>query len=123
MAGSTTRSWAQYSRWVWLIGRSFWVTPPSPTERTACETFVKYFWNNVTATGTRPWLSPELNFRAVSAATQYEGDPDVEPNNFDRKMVEYIGRDLKKIPMTDPEADQCDILFVATGRRRYNMLP
>ena len=123
MAGTTLANWAQYSKWVWQIGRSFWVTPQSVAEKAACETFVKFFWDAGTSTGSRPWLAIVENHKATVQADQYIGDVDTEPNNFDRKMVEIIGRDLKKIPLTDAEVPVCDALFVATGNRRYNALP
>lgn len=123
MAGSTTRNWWQYAKWVRLIGRSFIINPPSALERTACETFIKYFWDNATMTGTRQWLSPELNFRAIAAGDEYLGDVAVEPDAFDRKVIVFIGRDLNKIPMTEGEADAIDALIAATGNRRYNQAP
>jgi len=113
----------QYSRWVYAIGRSFYVTPPSVSERAAVNAFVNYFWDPQAQTGSRPWIAVRENLTSVSGATEYIGDPDVEPDQVDRKMVKFIGRDLKKIPITDAEGAQCDILFAATGNRRYNQAP
>jgi hypothetical protein len=113
----------QNAKWVYNIGRSFYVTPPSVAERAAVDAFINFFWDPFAQTGTRPWIATRENMTSVSATTQYLGDPDIEPDQVDMKMVKFIGRDLKKIPLTDAEGAQCDILYVATGNRRYNMAP
>ena len=41
MAGSSTASWWQYARWVWLIARNARITEPTGAELTAMRTFVK----------------------------------------------------------------------------------
>jgi hypothetical protein len=113
--------WQQYAKWVYNIGRSFYVNPPDAAERTATEAFVNYFWDPEAQAGTRQWLGFRENMTSVSQATEYIGDPNVEPDQVDRKMVKIIGRDIKKIPPTTAEASVIDAFFAATGNRRYNM--
>lgn len=119
MSGTLLGSWWQYSRWIWSIGRSLRINPPSSAERTATETFCKTFWDADAETGTRSWLASRFNEKAVMPTDDYIGDPDVEPDQIDCKMVQIVGRDLKKIPMTDAEKTVCDTYISATGDRRY----
>ena len=113
----------QYSKWVYNIGRSLYINPPSVAERAVINAFINYFWDPTAQTGTRPWVAVRENLTSVSGNTEYIGDPDVEPDQVDLKMVQFIGRDLKKVTMTDAEGAQCDILIAATGNRKYNQGP
>lgn len=119
MTGTLNGSWWQYSKWIFSIGRSLLINPPSTAERSAVTTFVRTFWNAASSTGTRPWLATEFNFDAVWQPDQYRGDVNMEPDQVDCKMVQEIGRDLKKIPMTDAEKIVCDTFMTATGDRKY----
>ena len=119
MSGTLNGSWWQYSKWIWSIARSLRINPPSVSERNAVTSFVQAFWNAATSTGTRPWIAYFLNEKAVWQPDYYKGDVAIEPDQIDCKMVGKIGRDLKKIPMTDAEKTACDTLIVATGDRKY----
>jgi hypothetical protein len=119
MAGSSTASWWQYSRWVWNIARSLRKTPASASENTAIETFLKGIYDPDTGLGTRTWLSDLYNKKSVMIATEYIGDPNEEPKAVDAEILGAVGRDLKKIPITDAEATAVDVLIAATGDRRY----
>jgi hypothetical protein len=114
----TGSSW-QYSRWVWNIARNSRITNPTGAELTAVKTFLKYFWNPVTDTGTRPWLKYKFMRLAIASSDGYEGDIDSQPTPVLVEMVAAVGRDLKKIPVTDTEKGYCDTLITATGNRRY----
>jgi hypothetical protein len=125
MAGSTTGSWWQYSRWVKNVARNARITEPTGVELTAYRTFLKAIWNPVTQTGTRKWLDTPFNLKATAAAgtADYQCDIDAEPVAVIVELVELVGRDLKKIPMTDVEKGFSDTLIAATGNRRYGTGP
>jgi len=123
MTGTSTASWWQYSQWVYNIYRSMLQNAPSASEESAVETFINNIWNVEIESGTRPWLNTYMNMRSVSPSIDYIGDPDVEPYQVDIKVLGEIGRDLKKIPMTDQEKSWCDTLFAATGNRKYRIYP
>lgn len=123
MAGTTTASWWQYARWVWLISRNMRITEPTGAELTAVKTFLKRIWNPATDTGSRPWLAQVWNEKAVNAGDQYEGDVDNEPTNVLVEMLGVAGRDLKKIPLTSTEEGWVDTLITATGNRRFGTGP
>jgi thioredoxin reductase len=117
MSGTTTGDWWQYSRWIWNIARSMRINPPSDAENTAVETFLKTIYDVDTGTGTRPWLATMMNKKSVSPSSDYEGDVDDEPSHIDVKMLGAVGRDLKKVELTDAEKTRCDTLIAATGNR------
>lgn len=119
MAGSSTKSWWQYSRWTNNIARNMRITEPTGTELAAVITFLKAIWNPVTQTGTREWLQAAYQEKAVNAGDNYECDLDTEPTHVLVEILMVVGRDLKKIPLTDAEATLVDTLISATGNRRY----
>jgi hypothetical protein len=123
MAGSTSKSWWQYSRWVWNIARNMRITEPTGAELSAVREFLKYIWNPVTQTGTREWLQAAYQEKAVGPATDYECDLDNEPTHVLVEILMVVGRDLKKIPLTDAEATEVDTLISNTGNRRYGTGP
>lgn len=123
MSGTSSASWWQYSKYVWTIARTMSINPPSTVEENAVEAFLNHIWNPETRTGTRPWMDEWYNKRSVSPATDYIGDPDVEPYNVDIEVLEKVGKDLKKVPLTDQEKVWCDTLFAATGNRRLGIYP
>jgi len=71
----------------------------------------------MTGTGTRPWLRDKFFRKAVGAAHNYQCDIDTEPVQVLVGMLEVVGRDFKKIPITDYEAFGCISLFMFTGHR------
>jgi hypothetical protein len=114
----TGSSW-QYSRWIYSIGRNMRITEPTGAELTAVKTFLKYIWDPGASTGTRPWLAPNYDKKSVSSLDQYDGDPDVESTTAIVELLQMVGRDLKKLPITNAEKTQADTLISATGNRRY----
>lgn len=119
MAASSTVSWWQYARWTWNIARNMRITNPQGAELAAVITFLKYIYNPITQTGTRPWLKDNYQEKAVNPGDDYACDLDSEPAWVLVEILNFVGRDLKKIPLTDAEAAQVDILIAATGNRRY----
>jgi len=123
MAGSTTKSWWQYSRWTWIIARTMRIQPPSDAEETIVKNFIKFFWNTKTQTGTRPWLQTAFDNNSVKPEGEAPGDPDIEPAYVNVKNLGVIARDLDETPITDAEAAQVDTLIANTGNRRYGAQP
>ena len=111
MAGSSTVNWWQYSRWTVNTARNMRITEPTGTALTAVKTFLKAIWNPQTQTGTRNWL--ETKFNKLAIASDYQGDMDVEPTHVLIEMLNAVGRDLKKIPITDAEVTLVDALLAA----------
>jgi len=103
MAGSTTASWWQYSRWVWNIARNMRITNPTGAELTAVKTFIKVFWDAAAGTpkGTRPWLAGPMQQKSVRSTAGVRPDVDVEPAHVLVELVALIARDMRKIPVRD----------------------
>ena len=123
MAYSATKSWWQYARWTWNIARNMRITNPTGAEKAAVITFLKGIWNPVLQTGTCPWLQSNYQEKAVNPGDAYECDLDTEPTHVLVEILNFVGRDLKKIPLTDAEAATVDTLIAATGGRRYGTGP
>ena len=132
MTGSTLGNWVAYSRWVRNIGRNAHITNyigtapiPFPGEITIVRYFLKLIWNPQTQTGTRPWLQAKFQRLATNctATAHYNLDIDNEPIWVLNKLVEVVGYDLKKIPMTDIEKFLADILIVYTNGRDLGIHP
>jgi hypothetical protein len=112
-------SW-QYARWVGNAARNMRITEPTGAELAAVKTFLKVIWNPQTQTGTRSWLETAFNKKSVTAtASSYQGDIDSEPTCVLVEMLNVVGRDLKKIPLTAAEKTYADTLIAASGNRRY----
>ena len=120
MAPSTTASWWEYSRWVWSIGRNMRITEPIGAELTAVQTFVTTFYNPATNTGSRPWLKDEFFKKSASVLPLA---PSAEPASNLVEMLQVVGRDLRKIPITSAEEALADTLFTDTGNRRLGTGP
>lgn len=124
MSGSTTANWWKYSNWIRNVARNARISNPTGVELAAVRTLIKAFWNPVTQTGTRSWLDNKFRRLAVAAATaQYKGDIDQEPTPVLVRMLEVIGRDLKKIPLTDAEKLACSTLINASQNRHLGVGP
>lgn len=123
MAGATDANWQQYSRWLYVIARTFKINTPSGGVLTAVDTCIQGFWNTTAQTGTRPWLQQDFQRKSanptVGLSGQTPGDPTVEPTYVDVKLLEVIARDIKKIPLTAGEKTLVDNLFTATGTAKY----
>ena len=124
MAGSTTVSWWQYARWVWIISRNMRITEPTGAELTAVRTFLKAIWNPQTRTGTRSWLDGMYKSKAIASATaDYSCNIDQEPTHVLVEILGGVGRNLDDIPITAAEVVFVDALIAATGNRRYGTGP
>jgi hypothetical protein len=125
MQGSTGKSWWQYSVWTKNIARNSRITEPSasvsPDMLAFIKSFVKAMYNPVTSTGTRPWLKEK--FQRLSVNSNYQGDIDTEPTHVLIKMLEVVGRDFKKIPITEFEAAGVDILIGLASHREAGTGP
>jgi len=115
----------QYSRWLKNIARNSRISEPTGAELAAHKVFLKYVWDPMTRTGTRPWLDTPFKERAVAAGAgmEYRCDIDMEPTYILVRLLEIVGRDFKKIPMSAGEKAQADVLIAATGNRRYGTGP
>lgn len=122
MAAKTKSAW-QYSKWVVNIARNMRITLPTGAELAAVKVFMKAIYNPADGTGTRPWLSIWYAKGATSAIQLYTGNVDAEPTQSLVKTLGYIGRDLKKIAITDAEAALADTLIAACNNRHYGTGP
>ena len=117
----------QYSREVYLVGRSYKFRGFTAEERTAVIEFI------VAMAGTRPAYVPYINLKAGNPpANEFAGEGDERALAWDRlekqndeslaKMVQKIGRSLKIQFCTAEEKELCDALFEATDARRFKTL-
>ena len=116
----------EYSRWVKNYARNSRITEPTnvlpyANELTNIRSFLKYFWNPMTQTGTRPWLQDAFQRKATAAALgdDYRMDIDREPAAVLVEVLELVGRDLKKLPVTAGEVAQCTLLFMQASARVF----
>jgi len=121
MPGSATKSWWQYSRWVNNMARNSKQTYPDGVYLAFLKVFLKAMWNPMTQTGTRPWLKDQFQRKAVQVPgdTDYQCDIDQQPAQVLVTLLTIVGRDFKKIPITDFEAAGVDIMIGLTGNLRY----
>ena len=106
---STKVSWWQYSTWVKNVARNCRITNPSATVSPSLLATIKPFLKimcNPMLKGTpdfdectRPWLYDK--FLRLSVNSVYQCDIDTEPVWVLVKMLEVVGRDFKKIPISD----------------------
>jgi hypothetical protein len=122
-----TKSAWQYSRWIYNISRNSYITEPTNTALWGDLYFLRIFlWvigdpNNPNAT--RPWLREKYWRASVCATSQYDFDITLEPTHVLVKLLAVVGRDLKKIPITNYEAMGADLLISVTNNRRYGTTP
>jgi hypothetical protein len=107
---STNKNWWQYSAWVKNIARNSRITEPTTTDPNVSmlpyiRTFLKVMCDpTVKGTSafldcTRPWLYEK--FLRLSVNSGYQCDIDTEPTHVLVKMLEVVGRDFKKIPISE----------------------
>ena len=120
----------EYSRWLKNYARNCRITEPTNIlpyagELTAIRTLLKYIWNPMTQTGTRPWLQSSFQRKAVQVPsdTDYQCDIDQQPTHVLVEMLELVGRDLKKIPITAGEVVAVGILFIGASARVFGTSP
>ena len=118
-------SW-QYSRWLKNYARNSRITEPTDVapyagELTAIRTFLKGIWNPMAQTGTRPWLQDAFLRKATAAAggDDYQCNLDDEPATVLVELLELVGRDLKKLPVTAGEVVACGVLFAGAPARVF----
>lgn len=116
----------EYSRWTKNYARNCRITEPTNVLPYAGElariiTCLKYFWNPVTQTGTRPWLQDSFQRKATATPgnAEYQCNLDLEPASVLVELVEIVGRDLKKLPVTAGEMNQMGIVFAGSPERVY----
>lgn len=106
---STTKSWWQYSAWVKNIARNSRITEPTATDPNVnllayIRTFLKVMCNPMVKgtpafdNCTRPWLYDK--FLRLSVNSNYQCNIDQEPTHVLIRMLEVVGRDFKKIPIS-----------------------
>lgn len=98
----------QYSRWVYLIGRSIKYKSLENSEREAFIVFVEEMLK------TRPHLKQQVNIKKGSN-TDWKTQNDYSLG----KIIQVIGRNLKNLHLKDEEKTICDRLFFLTDKRRY----
>jgi hypothetical protein len=88
-------------------------------------TFLKVIWNPMTQSGTRPWLKEVFQRKAVQVPTNtdYVCDIDKQPVHVLVVLMEIVGRDFKKLPITNVEKLGADILFGVSHNRRLGTTP
>lgn len=99
----------QYSRWVYLIGRSIKNKSLETSEREAFIVFIdgilKY----------RPYLMSQLNIKKGNNEQGWKNQNDYSLG----KMLQVIGRNLKQLTLNVEEKVLCDRLFYSTDERRF----
>ena len=117
MGWNSGPSW-QYSRWLKNYARNCRITNPTNVlpyagELTRVRTFLKGIYNPMTETGTRPWLKDSFQRKAVQVPTDtdYQCDIDQQPAHVLVVMLEIVGRDFKKIPVTAGEQVAVGMMF------------
>lgn len=120
----------EYSRWMKNYARNARITLPTDVlpyagELTGIKTFIKGIWNPMTQTGTRPWLQDAFQRKAVQVPTDtdYQCDIDQQPSHVLVELLEVIGRDLKKLPITAGEVMACGTLFNGASARVFGTAP
>jgi hypothetical protein len=75
----------------------------------------------MTQTGTRPWLQEAFQRKAVGVPsdTDYQCDLDRQQAHVLVMLLEIVGRDLKKIPVTIAEAVALGALFIGAPARVF----
>ena len=119
---SNVNCW-QYSRDVYLVGRSWKFRPFTEDERTAVIAFI------TAMAATRPAYVPYINLKAgnppantIDGETLFWGRLEKQNDETLGKMVQKIGRSLKVQFCTEEEKELCDALFIATDQRRQKTL-
>ena len=124
--GSSTGSWHQYSAWVKNIARNMKFIANSTNasvltlaQVSAIRTFILVAFDPQNlGTCTRPWLRVRMCQKSVRVVDYYSGNARTESVPALIGMLEVIGRDLKKIPLTAAEKTAADTLIAATGTLR-----
>lgn len=126
---SIGQNW-EYSRWMKNYARNARITLPTDVlpyagELTKIQTTLKVFWDPMTQTGTRPWLQDAFQRKAVQVPgdTDMQCDLDQQPSHVLVELLELVGRDLKKLPVTAGEMMACGFLFSGAPARVFGTTP
>jgi hypothetical protein len=108
----------EYSRWMKNYARNARITLPTDVlpyagELTRIRTFLKVIWNPMTQTGSRPWLQESFQRKAVQMPGDLDQqcDIDQQPAHVLIVLLEIVGRDFKKLPVTAGEIAASGVLF------------
>ena len=120
----------EYSRWLKNYARNARITLPTDVlpyagELTGIRTYLKSIWNPMTQTGTRPWLQDAFLRKATAAAAgdNYQCNLDNETPTVLVELLEVVGRDLKKLPITAGEIIATGTLFSGASARVFGTKP
>ena len=101
-------NWWQYSRWVYLIGRSNKYRYFTEDEKVALLEFIAEIAK------TRPYIIDRLNLKKG-----VNGEWTVQNEYSIGRALQLIGRQLKVQILTEEEKALCDKLFENTDKRRF----
>ena len=101
-------NWWQYSRWVYLIGRSNKYRYFTEDEKVALLEFIAEIAK------TRPYIIDRLNLKKG-----VNGEWTVQNEYSIGRAIQLIGRQLKVQILTEEEKALCDKLFENTDKRRF----
>ena len=101
-------NWWQYSRWVYLLGRSNKYRYFTEAEKIALLDFIAKIAK------TRPYIIDRLNLKKGA-----NGEWTVQNEYSIGRAIQLIGRQLKVQILTEEEKELCDILFEKTDKRRF----
>lgn len=101
-------NWWQYSRWVYLIGRSYKYRYFTDEEQTAMLEFISEIAK------TRPYIIDRLNLKKG-----VNGEWTLQNGYSVGRAIQLIGRQLKVQILSEEEKALCDKLFENTDKRRF----
>lgn len=101
-------NWWQYSRWVYLLGRSNKYRYFTEKEKVALLDFIAEMAK------TRPYIIDRLNLKKG-----INGEWTVQNEYSIGRAIQLIGRQLKVQILSEEEKELCDKLFEKTDKRRF----
>ena len=101
-------NWWQYSRWVYLLGRSNKYRYFTEKEKVALLDFIAEIAK------TRPYIIDRLNLKKGT-----NGEWTVQNEYSIGRAIQLIGRQLKVQIISEEEKELCDKLFEQTDKRRF----
>lgn len=101
-------NWWQYSRWVYLLGRSNKYRYFTEKEKVALLDFIAEIAK------TRPYIIDRLNLKKG-----INGEWTVQNEYSIGRAIQLIGRQLKVQILSEEEKELCDKLFEKTDKRRF----
>lgn len=101
-------NWWQYSRWVYLLGRSNKYRYFTEKEKVALLDFI------ADIAKTRPYIIDRLNLKKG-----INGEWTVQNEYSIGRAIQLIGRQLKVQILSEEEKELCDTLFEKTDKRRF----